>query len=147
PGGSSLWPGIEAAVAMRLDRSAARAWLLAERILERLAGETRAGGASLVVIDIPYLPQVYDDVWGSSFRGIRGHDRFIAGRRLGELCARHDIAFIDPTPAFIRAARASHRWLHYRADRHPTAEGQQLIAREVASDLRVHARLEAPGAR
>jgi hypothetical protein len=136
PNGASLWPGMEAVVERRLDPVAARKWQLAERILERLGDEVRAAGATLVVVNIPYLPQVYDDVWAASFGSVAGYDRFIGCRRLAALCARHAILSLDTTPAFIRTQHATKRWLHYRVDRHPTPEGQDLIAREVAAFLR-----------
>jgi hypothetical protein len=57
------------------------------------------------------------------------------------VCARHAIASLDTTAAFIARQHATGRYLHHRLDRHPTAEGQDLIAGEVAAFLRAQALL------
>ena len=137
PSGESLWPAIDTALKKRLDQSDEFRWRLAGKILERIARETRASGAQVVLANIPYLPQVYDDVWQTSFGAQPDiYDRWIAGERLGRICEQAGIHYVDTTRAFVEAARRNHRWLHYREDRHPTAEGHLLIAQLVAAALK-----------
>jgi lysophospholipase L1-like esterase len=129
PGGTSLWPGMDTALKVTwspVDRSR---WMLVEKILAQLAAETQAQGAPLVLVNIPYLPQVYDEAWNASFGSMgKRYDRTIANQRLGELCARNGIGYIDTTDALIQATHARGRWMHFKSDRHPTAEGQRVIA-------------------
>jgi hypothetical protein len=89
PEGQSLWPGMDTALKIELSDEDRYRWTLAERILERLQREAAQIGAPLVVVDIPYLPQVYDEVWAASFGGLGPrYDRTIGNVRLAALCAR-----------------------------------------------------------
>lgn len=137
PGGKSLWPGSDTALKIDLDAEDAYRWRLAELIIARLAEEAKADGAQVALVQIPYIAQLYDEVWSASF-GMRPtvYDRDIASRRLAELCARRGVVFIDTTPAFTQAARRRGHWLHWPIDAHPTPEGQQLIGEVVAEGLR-----------
>jgi len=44
--------------------------------------EARADSASVAILLMPYLPEVYDDVWNASFGQSRDDDRHAGGRRL-----------------------------------------------------------------
>jgi lysophospholipase L1-like esterase len=137
PGGVSLWPGLDTAVKKNLNEEDQYRWLLAERILGELVNEARASKTRLVVVNIPYLAQVYDETWAASF-GLRPeeYDRWIAGRRLAQLCQRIGATYIDTTEAFVNATRERHRWLHWPQDAHPTPEGQDLISQVIVDGLR-----------
>jgi hypothetical protein len=129
PGGASLWPGPDTAMRRELDAEDAYRWALAGALLRRMAEEAGAAGARLAVVNIPYLPQVYDEVWEDSFgRRPQEYDRTIAGERLAALCRAAGIAYVDTTPRFIDEVRRSGRWLHHRQDKHPAPEGHRLIA-------------------
>ena len=136
PGGVSLWPGLDTALKKELTEDDKYRWLLAERILAKLVSEAREMKAKVVIVNIPYLAQVYDSTWAASF-GTRPdvYDRWIAGRRLAALCQRIGAIYIDTTEAFVAAAQERHRWLHWPQDAHPTPEGQDLIAEVVADEL------------
>jgi hypothetical protein len=136
PGGVALWPGLDTALRKELTEDDRYRWLLAERILAKLVSEAREMETKVVIVNIPYLAQVYDDTWAASF-GSRPdvYDRWIAGRRLAELCQRIGAVYIDTTDAFVSAARERHKWLHWPQDAHPTPEGQDLIAEVVADGL------------
>src|SRR5262249_39779087 len=110
-------------------------WALAEAILRQLAAEVRADGASLTIVLIPYLPEVYDDVWNATFGRSQEYDRSAGSRRLREVAGRIGAGYIDTTPALAEAARRSPVWLHHHIDKHPTVEGQRVIARAVAAQL------------
>ena len=136
PGGISLWPGLDTGLKKELTEDDKYRWLLAERILAKLVSEAQEMGTKVVIVNIPYLAQVYDATWAASF-GTRPdvYDRWIAGRRLAELCQRIGAIYIDTTDAFVSAARERHKWLHWPQDAHPTPEGQDLIAEVVADGL------------
>ena len=136
PGGDPLWEGPDAVLRADLDDREKFQWKLAEAILAELVKEARADGATVTLVLIPYLPEVYDDVWSSTFGRSSEFDRSAGSRRMRELAARIGAGFVDTTPALAAAARASGRWLHFRVDKHPTAEGHQVIARAVMASLR-----------
>lgn len=146
-GGHSLWPGLDTALKKELTEDDRYRWLLAERILAELVEEARASGAQTVIVNMPYLAQVYDDVWAWSF-GTKPdtYDRWIAGRRLGEICSRIGAGYIDTTDDFIAAVRARGHWLHWPQDAHPTPEGHDLIAAVAARGLPKAATVAAPAA-
>jgi lysophospholipase L1-like esterase len=136
PGGVSLWPGLDTALKKELTEDDKYRWLLAERILGKLVEEARESDTKVVIVNIPYLAQVYDDTWAASFGAQpQMYDRWIAGQRLAQMCQRIGAIYIDTTEKFVLAARERHRWLHWPQDAHPTAEGQDLIAEVVAEGL------------
>lgn len=135
--GVSLWQGTETAVLKTLDEPSRYRWQLATALIEEIAREARADGRTVVLVGIPYLAQVYDEVWEASF-GISPErfDRFVTGRRLEEICRNAGIGYVDTTMAFVEEARRTGTWLHFRDDAHPTVAGQRLIAEVVARYLR-----------
>jgi lysophospholipase L1-like esterase len=135
-GNVSLWPGMETALKKERNESDLYRWTLAEALISRIADEARSRGSKVVLVNIPYLAQVYDDVWNASF-GLASdrYDRWIGAERLRAICDRAAIGYIDTTPAFVSATRATGHWLHFREDGHPTSDGQRLIARVVAAEL------------
>jgi hypothetical protein len=136
PGGKSFWPGLDTALRINLTEDDRYRWMLMEKVMAQLVQEAKASGAKVIVVDIPYLAQVYDEVWASSF-GTKPneYDRWIAGRRLGEVCGRIGAGYIDTTKAFVEAVRERKHWLHWPQDAHPTPEGQDLIAQVIADDF------------
>jgi hypothetical protein len=87
----------------------------------------------VILLHIPYLAQVYDDVWEASFGGMPDrYDRDLASRRLAAIAERNDLLFVDAFPAMRHHVRRTGGWIHYRLDGHPTKEGQEIIAEEVA---------------
>ena len=136
PEGKSLWPGLDTALKISLSADDDYRWRLAEAIIVEMGRYARSVGKPIAIVNIPYLAQIYDDVWDSSFGGVPDlYDRHIGSRRLGEICSRHGIVYIDTTQEFIDVARRRDRWLHHRSDAHPTADGHELIARVVHAAL------------
>lgn len=136
PGDQALWPGLDTALKIELNEDDAYRWALAAKLLHQIAEEAHAKGIEVALVNIPYLAQVYDDVWQASFGSAPDkYDRGIAGRRLEEICDEAGIHYIDATPAFIERARETGRWLHHPYDAHPTPEGHALIAEVVADGL------------
>jgi hypothetical protein len=90
-----------------------------------------------MLVHIPYLAQVYDQVWNQSFGSIPGYDRDLAGQRLGAIARQYGLLYVDAYPA-LRAWVADHNgeWVHYRVDSHPNVTGQRLIGEAVFDKLR-----------
>ena len=137
PEGQSLWPGMDTALKIRLSEDDAYRWRLAEKILKKIAVEAHQRSMEVVLVNIPYLAQVYDEVWYSSF-GTKPekYERWIAGRRLEKICKRIGIHYVDTTKGFVDEARRRSTWLHFKKNGHPTAEGHRLIAEIVAFALK-----------
>jgi len=139
PKGKTLWASPDTALAKKLDDEYLFRWKLAEAIIAKIAQEARQKDIKVVLISIPYLPQVYDTVWESTFgRYPEQYDRWIAGERLKGICARAGIYYIDLTTKFVEVARKQKEWLHYPIDSHPNPEGHRLIAQTVADFLLEH---------
>ena len=137
PHGYSLWPGLDTALKKNLTDDDKYRWLLAERVLGKLVEEAGRTGARVGIVNIPYLAQVYDDVWSASFGAVPDeYDRWIASRRLDAVCRRIGALCINTTGAFVDAVRKRGRWLHFPQDAHPNSEGHELIANLVAECLR-----------
>jgi lysophospholipase L1-like esterase len=136
PGGQSLWPGLDTALKLTPDPDDERRMRLAETILARLAEEVRAIGATPILLHIPYLAQVYDEVWTASFGVFPDrYQRDLASRRLAAIAERAGMAFVDSLPAMLAEVRRSGEWLHYRLDAHPTPRGHGVIAEVVAQAI------------
>jgi len=137
PGGESLWPGLDTSLKKNLTESDAYRWKLAEEILKQFKKESKQRRSKLVLVNIPYLAQVYSEVWESSFGSSpETYDRWIGNKRLQNICTKLGIIYIDTTAEFIQRYKETGRWLHYKDDGHPTKEGQQLIAETIARELK-----------
>ena len=134
--GRSLWPNID--VVMERDIAPAHEYQhrLFKALLARLAQESAALGATLVVVGIPYLPQVYPDL-ARAFQNER-YDRDALSRRIAAYCEEAGVRYVDTLPAFRRSFATTGRWLHYPDDGHPTPEGHDLIAQTVAESARLN---------
>ena len=136
PGGKPLWPGLDTALRTNLTEDDKYRWMLMEKVMGQLVQEANASGAKVIVVNIPYLAQVYDDVWAWSFGAKPDEfDRWIAGKRLSEVCIRVGAGYIDTTEAFVETVRKRKHWLHWPQDGHPTPEGQDLIAQVIANNF------------
>lgn len=136
PEGRSLWPALDTALRINLTDEDKYRWTLMEKVLNQLVQEANASGAKVIIVNIPYLAQVYDDVWAWSFGTQPDQlDRWIAGKRLGEVSLRIGAGYIDTTHAFVEAVRMRKHWLNWPQDAHPTPEGQDLIAQVIADNF------------
>jgi lysophospholipase L1-like esterase len=139
--GETLWPSMEAVVERDISPSREYNWRLAFALLERIQAETTRLHARLIVLIIPYLPQVYDETWRRTFGDDPRYSRTAAIVRLQEWCAAKGIASVDSTEALREAVAARGHWVHYPKDAHPTAEGNAIIAEHLAASsfLQPHA--------
>ncbi len=132
----SFLPGVDTALKRTLSAHDEYRWRLAGKILEEIAVEAQAHGAKVMLVNIPHLPQAYDDLWAASFGTQPSHyDRWIGGERLAQICRQAGIHYVDTTPRFAEESRRRHRRFHYRQDRHPDREGHRIIAETVRGGL------------
>ncbi len=130
-GGKSLWPNMEVVVEKEVSEAHAYQWRLVKALMLRLNDECRRQGATLFVVGIPYLPQVYDEIWEATFGGDALYERDAAIRRFEEWCQSEGIVHLDTCPPLRARVKEHGRWIHHRRDAHPTAEGHEVIARTV----------------
>lgn len=126
-GGQSLWPNME--VAMEKEVSPAHEYQ--HRLFQALLGAMKSKAdslqARLVVVGIPYLPQVYEDLQRQTFSDAK-YDAMALNRRVSAYCQALGVGYVD-TQAPLRAKyREVGHWLHFPKDAHPTAEGHAVIA-------------------
>ncbi len=131
PNGRSLWSGTDTALKKDLNSEDLYRWALAEKIIQQIALEAHQIGARTMLVHIPYLAQVYDEIWEISFGKSPAHDRWVVGERLAKICEKSRIEFVDLTPQFVKLARQGKK-LHYPYDGHPNSDGHRLIADVVA---------------
>ncbi|MBY0523148.1 MAG: hypothetical protein K2R98_07100 [Gemmataceae bacterium] len=127
-GGNTLWPNMDVVLEQEIAEKHRYQWELLYALLLRLQKETQKQNARLVIVGIPYLPQVYDEIWNVTFGNNERYSRTAAIERLSAWCQSHDIVYVDTCDAFRTKVSELGRWLHHRKDAHPTAEGQDLIA-------------------
>ncbi|MGE0574819.1 MAG: SGNH/GDSL hydrolase family protein [Reyranella sp.] len=128
----ALWPGLDTALKIDLAGEDRRRFDLASKLIGRIAEESRGVGATPMLVHIPYLAQVYDSVWQSSFGSVPGYDRDLAGKRLGDIAREYGLLYVDVYPAMRDyVARHGGEWVHYPIDAHPNVTGQRLIGNAV----------------
>jgi lysophospholipase L1-like esterase len=140
------------------DLRARRGWELTRRSFERMHELSRAGGAELVVMFIPFKSQVYLPLLRRSFprpdleralafyfRGTGTKldleameaNRLAQNQLMSAFCAERGIAFLDLTPV-LQAAVDSGRNVYFPDDSHWNAAGHDAAAAALADFL--HAR-------
>lgn len=130
-GGRSLWPNMEVIFKREPTAQHAYAWRLAEALLGELRAEAARHGAELIVVGIPYLPQVYDDLWDATFAGDPTMSRTAAIDRVRRWCDAHGVSYVDVLEPMRARAAEQGRWVHWPRDAHPTPEGQDVIAETI----------------
>lgn len=126
--GQSLWPNMDVILEKTLPPEHQYQWRLFESLLQRMKSECDSQGSRLIVVGIPYLPQVYDEVWNSTF-GVNGaYSRTAAIERTEAICQRLGIVYVDTLGPLQQRSKDSGHWVHFRKDAHPTAEGHEVIA-------------------
>lgn len=127
-GGESLWPNMEVVLEKDVSPEHEYNWRLAKALVEQINVESNKLGATLVVLGIPYLPQVYDETWRSTFGNNPRYDRDAGPTRLKAWLDSKGIAYVESVDALRTHVRATGRWVHFRKDAHPTDEGHAIIA-------------------
>jgi lysophospholipase L1-like esterase len=130
-GGQSLWPNVEVIVEKEIPEQHQYQWKLFEAVLNRINEECIRQHAQLIVVGIPYLPQVYDEIWDSTFGGNPKFSRTAGIERVRAMCAARGIPYIDTRDALHDKAQELGHWVHYHHDAHPTPEGHEVIAETI----------------
>ena len=139
-GGQSLWPNIDVVVEREVSPRHQYNWQLFEALLLRIKEESQRQTAKLILVDIPYLPQVYDEIWGATFAGKPNASRTAAIERVHAWCEDNVVICIDTLDALREKHRELGRWVHWRKDAHPTPEGQDAIAQVIFDAALIQAR-------
>ena len=132
-GGQSLWPNMDVVVEKDVGPGREYTWRLAKALLLKMKAESDKLGARLVIAGIPYLPQVYDEIWTSTFGGNEKYSKTAAIERIRAFCEANGIRYVDTLDALHDRAQKVGHWLHHRRDAHPTREGQEVIAEVIAA--------------
>lgn len=127
-GGESLWPNMDVVLEKNIKPEHEYQWRLFEGLLRLTKQECDRQNARLIVVGIPYLPQVYDDVWNSTFGNNDAYSRTAAIERVRAECRGLGVSYVDALEPMRQQSKLLGHWLHYRKDAHPTAEGQRVIA-------------------
>ena len=126
--GQSLWPNMDVVLEKKVAPEHDYQWRLFNALLSRIKEECDRQGAKLIVVGIPYLPQVYDEIWNSTFGSNAAFSRTAAIERVQAQCQALGIAYVDTLERLRAKSTQLGRWLHFHKDAHPTAEGQEQIA-------------------
>ena len=119
-----------------------RSWDVTRRILTRLHSEVSAAGARLLVMSVPAIEEIDEDVMARVVRDAPQADQLCleeapAYRQLSELLGELDIDYLDLLPAFRDAKRQTGVELfRRRGEHHWNQQGHALAARELAAALK-----------
>jgi hypothetical protein len=117
----------------------ADAWRFVEAALRTLDREIKAHGARLAVAVVPSKELVDDAAWNFLSDWYAKHlppgaryDRDAPHRRILGLLDQLALPYIDLTPGLQDEAKTLGRSVFYENDPHPTAEGHERLARDLA---------------
>jgi lysophospholipase L1-like esterase len=121
------------------------AWQTTLALLNRIASEDDRHGIKTLVVVAPAMFQVYDDDWSRLLREGKMKQTDWSQDRPNHVLARNidkiNAPVLDLLPAFRAAVPASPP-LYYTRDRHWTAAGHEVAAREIYACLRTLGRTE-----
>ena len=113
-------------------------WQVAEALLAQMRDEAEKAGARFLLVNAPTKWAIYPEDWDELQQRLalssKEWDLDAPDRRLAEIAARRDIAYIDLRAPLRDAAAAGPR-LYYRQDVHWTVAGQQVVADALAGVL------------
>lgn len=134
--GVNLWPSAETVLSESLSPIDSKSWLLVEKLLAEFKRKLDEEQIDFTLVIIPYLPQVYDEVWNRAFMlDSARYNRFMGNERLSKICEEHGFDCIDVTQDLISEVNRTGDMLHYPRDAHPTVDGQKLIGQKVSDVL------------
>ncbi|MEE2839699.1 MAG: hypothetical protein VYC91_04140 [Acidobacteriota bacterium] len=137
--GISLWPTKEGFFRKIPNVEEQHAWELIQKLLERTHADCEARGVPLVVVFIPHLYHVYDELWNSTLGNFPAdYDRMIMNKKLADLVDKANGHFVDPTAALKRFVETTGTRVNFRFDGHVNSKGAEIIAREVTDYLVQH---------
>jgi hypothetical protein len=116
------------------SRDVEEAWQVTEALLRATRDQAEAAGARFVLVNVP-APWEIDPPFWDRMRGYfdlpaDGWDLDRPNRRLAEIAARRDFAYLDLRPE-LRLALAGQQRLYYQIDGHWTGAGHDFAARSL----------------
>lgn len=126
---------------------AAAAWRTLFRLIDLLHEDVVASGATLEVLIVPSVIQVYPDLWQRFVRSTppparSRWNRDAPNERIAAYCRKKGIPVIDPLPA-LRAAAETDLFLYFPWNSHWTPAAHRLVATEIlAAPQRAERRLQ-----
>lgn len=113
------------------------AWRVTEMLLWRLKKKASGVGINLSVCYIPEKIEVHDGAWkdfiGTYPRAAETCDLGLPSRKLGEICSRLQVPFLNPTGEFrARALADSNAWFYFQHDWHWNAAGNRVAGELLA---------------
>jgi len=129
--GSSMWPNMEVLIEKEISDVHRYQWKLFEALLDRIKQECVRQNAKLIVVGIPYLPQVYDEIWQATFGGDSRFSCTVGIERVKAMCNARNIVYVETLDDLRSKSRELDHWLHYHADAHCTPEGHEVIAETI----------------
>ena len=134
--GRAAWPTKEPFFRKVPNAEEQHSWELIQKLIERIYADCEARGVPLVVVFIPHLYHVYDDLWDSSLGNFPAdYDRMIMNKLLADLVVKTNGHFVDPSAALKSFVETTGKWVTFKYDGHINSEGSEIIAREVADYL------------
>lgn len=111
------------------------AWQVTEALLSATRDQAEAAGAQFVLVNVP-APWEVDPRFWEMMRWFfdlppEGWELDRLNRRLGEIAARRNIAYVDLRPEFVRARIDHPSPLYYPIDGHWTSAGHDFAARSL----------------
>ena len=137
--GTTLWPTKEFIFRKVPNAKDQASWELIQKLIERIYTDCEARGVPLVVVFIPHLYHVYDELWDSTLGNFPAqYDREFMNHQLADMVGQANGHFVDPTAALKRFVESTGTRVNFKYDGHVNSEGAEIIAREVADYLVQH---------
>jgi hypothetical protein len=115
------------------------AFRVMELLMLEMSRSCREAGVPLLFVVAPSIRQVDEERWQEVLRAHaadkQDYDRLGLNRTFEEIAARNGLTLLDLTPRLLREAAAGRRLYHER-EQHWTAEGNRVVAEEIAGFLR-----------
>jgi hypothetical protein len=117
------------------SEQAAASWRTLFRLVDLLHEDVLASGATLEVLIVPSVIQVYPDLWQRFVRNTppparSRWNRDAPNERIAAYCRKKGIQVIDPLPA-LRAAAETDLFLYFPWNSHWTPAAHRLVAEEI----------------
>ena len=125
----SIWPGIELALKKELNYTENKKLILVEKIIQKIKNEAEQIGAELYLLHIPYMVEIYDDIWNLTYKNNINFQIDIGEKKLKIISNILDIKFIETRSSLNDHHRKFNQNLHFIKDGHMNETGHKELAR------------------